>query len=205
MTSEIITDKSLIPWYRRPLVQLVWIVFLLPVWLILMWTGPSYYRTRGGYKTFGITAKVLLSTGGIFLIALGLGQMAAEDANSPLTASSPSLVDSQAPSKPSAPAPASAAPPTMRVAVEPSRLMIVITGDDDQPFTVQRVVSNGRVGERGCDSTLKPNDNLEPYTPTTLKRGDSTSVNYFCGDALLSADVYTDRGTASFKFDLYNK
>ena len=80
------------------------------------------------------------------------------------------------------------------------RFWIDVTGDDDQPFMVQRVVANGRAGEPGCDSTIKFNY-VDPYVPATLKRGDTTAALFTCGNALLSAEIYTDRGNASFTFN----
>jgi hypothetical protein len=199
MPSEIITDKALIPWYRRPLVQIVWFVFLLPLWLILMWTGPSYYRKAGVYKKFGILAKVLLSIVGILLIVLALGQMAPEETNTPsrMGGGTPNTV----------PAPDTAvAPPSMQVEAVPGEITLdlSVTSDDDKPFTVQRVVVNDRVTEEGCDST-KMTGSIPLFAPARLKRGDTAAFHTACGTTILSARVYTDRGTVAFKFDSGSK
>jgi hypothetical protein len=79
---------------------------------------------------------------------------------------------------------------------------VTVTSDDDNPFTITRVVINGRDGEKGCDVTDKPSTVDSPSTglPATLKRGDQAVVYVACGKTL-SVDVYTDRGSGSYKFD----
>ncbi len=165
-----------------------------------MWTGPSYYRTRGGYKKFGITAKVLLSISGIFLIVLALGQMVAEDTDAPLSASG------GAPSNTTPSPDAAASLPNMQVQAVPGPITVnvQVTGDDALPFTVQRIVVNDRPKEKGCDSNLE-NIDILPFAPTKLKRGDATIFYSSCGSQVLSVDVYTNRGTASFKFNSDSK
>ena len=99
------------------------------------------------------------------------------------------------------------APPDMSLQTGPSAASnltaLNITANDDSPFTVQRVVINGRKNETGCD-IVHTDDVSElgaTILTTPLKRGDVMQVLVSCGEKVLSADIYTNRGVASFKFD----
>jgi hypothetical protein len=73
-------------------------------------------------------------------------------------------------------------------------LRVTITSDDRDHLTVNRLILNDRDGESGCDTT-------ERGLPATLEHGDAVTVyGMACGSKILQADVYTNRGTASFKF-----
>jgi hypothetical protein len=99
--------------------------------------------------------------------------------------------------------------PNMRIEAQTMNgysVALLVTSDDDSPFTVQRVVFNEREGEAGCDwaGHTKPVSETpnavydgRSFVTTTLKRGDSTSIPFACGSQLIKAEVYTDRGTKS--------
>ena len=86
----------------------------------------------------------------------------------------------------------------------PFGAMITVTANDDEPFTAQRVVVNGRKGEPGCDSTVA-REGYPALVPAKLKRGDAANFQAQCGDSILSADIYTDRGTQSVTFNSESK
>jgi len=90
---------------------------------------------------------------------------------------------------------------------------LVVTSDDDAPFTVQRVVFNGRTGEKYCDVKARAFPHNIPagsiyegfdFFVTNLKRGDSVSIPFACSSHLLKADIYTDRGSSSVEFNAAN-
>ena len=95
--------------------------------------------------------------------------------------------------------------PNMRAEIDGNNLSII--ADDDNPFTVQRVVLNGRENEKGCDSRVAvlqdaQNPDFPSSTlPAALKRGRNIFFNTggSCGE-ILSADIYTDRGVSHLKF-----
>jgi hypothetical protein len=103
----------------------------------------------------------------------------------------------------------------MKAAVGGNGAMLSVTGDDDQPFTIQRIVFNGRPNEKGCDLPDSPVDPSQMANtaegelqalagsklPVSLKRGDTAAFFSVCGSAILSADIYTDRGAAHFTFE----
>jgi hypothetical protein len=81
--------------------------------------------------------------------------------------------------------------PTMRVEVS-KELRVTITSDDTDPFTVNRLVVNGRAGQSGCDTTASG-------LPATLRHGDAVTIHGIsCGSKILQVDVYTNRGSSSF-------
>jgi hypothetical protein len=81
---------------------------------------------------------------------------------------------------------------------------VTITSDEDGVVTIQRMLINGRNGDRGCDFEGKYQPDRYPGTywnfPVTLKRGDFTHVMALCG-RILQVTVYTDKGDASLNFD----
>lgn len=85
---------------------------------------------------------------------------------------------------------------------------LVLTSNDDTPFTMQRVVFNGRENEKFCDlpkyqldvhSTDMSNEAASMQSaygsqlPVTMKRGDRAVFFSACG-APTRLDIYTDRG-----------
>jgi hypothetical protein len=188
MTTEIIADKHQIPWYRRPLPFGLFYILCVPVALIVMLTGPNYFRVKGGYSRWGkgLKSVFFILALGWFLINLAL---AIGDASKETASTSPAASES------------GDAAPHMRVEAVPLQIAtaITVTSDDDQPFTMKRIVANGRAGEEGCDSVLKNNGN-DPLPPQMLKRGDAAAFMSICGSSVLTADIYTDRGRSTFKF-----
>jgi hypothetical protein len=189
MPSEIIVNKSEIPWYRRPLLFTLFYLLLQPVALIIMLTGANYYRTKGGYRKWGKGLKAVLFTMGLigflFGLALSIGDAAKETAAS--TPSGGLATDGDT--------------PAIRAELITGQFgeFVQLVGDDSKPFTVQRVVINGRAGDPGCDSS-KTNLGEPPLLPATLKRGDISLYSGLCGRRVLTADIFTDRGNVTFKF-----
>lgn len=69
---------------------------------------------------------------------------------------------------------------------------VIVTSVDDEPFLLERVVVNNRVGVKNCD-----NGGYVEYFTT----GDSRSVPIGnCGDSIVKVDVYTNRGSSSYNF-----
>ena len=93
---------------------------------------------------------------------------------------------------------------------------MTVTGDDDQPFTITRIIFNGRASEVGCDypdysppNTPAKKLSSDPLTAiqqmqlpfaSTFKRGEQQTYLPRCGK-ILSAEIHTDRGTVTYKFD----
>lgn len=78
MTTEIIADKTQIPWFRRPL-QLMLLYFLItPIALVILVTGPNYYFARGGYKRMGMGLKSFLVIAGSLYLLFQLGRILAK-------------------------------------------------------------------------------------------------------------------------------
>jgi hypothetical protein len=72
---------------------------------------------------------------------------------------------------------------------------------DQESTRVERVVLNGRAGEKDCDLQDYLYSNLFSirFDQTELKKGDKLSFRFTCGDELISTDVYTNRGTAHYE------
>jgi hypothetical protein len=115
-----------------------------------------------------------------------------------------------------------AAGPGMRVEVAPTEATrMIVTGDDDQPFTINRIIYNGRASETGCDypdfapkipaelqalpeAQLKALQGVMPELEgpfaKTLKRGQQANYYSSCGK-ILTVEIQTDRGTSRFTFE----
>jgi len=98
---------------------------------------------------------------------------------------------------------------------------MIVTGDDDQPFTIKRIIYNGRASETGCDypdfapkipaelqafpeAQLKSLQGIMPELEgpfaKTLKRGQQATYYSSCGK-ILTVEIQTDRGTSRFTFE----
>ena len=219
-SSSLPNDWSAIALQNKFWFQLVLIVGLIPVGIGFMLFCAAYRYNGGKIVRVSKWTKALLialfTLIWIWWLALFSSKFDASrfssspgGTSSPTSASVPDSKSSDTSANASnTPSPStdttSNSPPGMRVESEEGNagnFLVKIIGDDDQPFTVRRVVVNGRAGEQGCDSEQKiPGSESENGFPATLKRGSMTFAAVACG-ALLSAEVYTDRGTASFKFN----
>lgn len=69
---------------------------------------------------------------------------------------------------------------------------IIVTSVDDEPFLLERVVVNNKTGISSCDK-----GKFAEY----MRTGDARSIPITnCGDVIVKVDVYTNRGTSSYKF-----
>lgn len=86
----------------------------------------------------------------------------------------------------------SKAPANYKLQIQGSNA-ILITSTDNDPFLLERIVINNRVGEGGCDVT--PNSNY-----MSMRMGDLRTVTARnCGDSIVKIDVFTNRGNSSYK------
>ncbi len=70
---------------------------------------------------------------------------------------------------------------------------IIVSSKDDEPFLLERVVLNNKSDIANCDKS-----NIYEYMTT----GDSKSVSFWgCGDRVVKVDVYTNRGSSTFKLN----
>lgn len=83
----------------------------------------------------------------------------------------------------------STTPATIKVQIQGSQ--VIITSVDNDPFLLERVVFNNRVGVTGCDNG--------PYVEY-MSMGDSRRVTaHNCGDTIVKIDVFTNRGNSSYR------
>jgi hypothetical protein len=223
------------PWYRRLwfVVLLTCLVLTFPIALIILVTGDVYKKADGvrvpiGNKTRYIYASIL----GLWLAAAIIRSIMYPDdwttaSNQKAPVASPSQsASSESPATNPAPPPRpqsannsnqpqqAANGPGMTVEMAPTEApKMIVTGDDDQPFTITRIIYNGRASQTGCDyPDFEPKlpqayQALQDVVPEsqrtpakTLRRGEQAVYYPSCGK-ILSVEIQTDRGTSQYKFD----
>jgi hypothetical protein len=198
--------------------------------MIILLSGPVYRWRDDGWHPIGNGPRFVY--GG--LLALWLAAVVARSVLIPGTisqdwaksagADKPTVQTSQEattattskPSQPPQPEPAPAADgPNIRITGEETRYgqALVLTADDDAPFTMERLVFNGRENEKNCDlpkyglsaeSTDMSNEAASMQSaygtqlPAKMKRGDRAVFFSGCG-AVRTLDIYTDQGVKHMK------
>jgi Short C-terminal domain len=230
------------PFYRRLwfVVLLTCLILTFPIALIILLTGDVYKKAGGTRTPIGNKARyIYASILGLWLAAAIIKAIidpselkmdtdkktnvspSSQSASSANSASAPETNQAAAPApaeKPEAASNNASESPTMLGKVEQTQngQVFDLTADDDKPFTVLRLVFNGRENEPACDL---PKFQLDPtvpanlanqagtmqgaygtHLPVTMKRGDQAVFFSGCGNILL-VDIYTDRGTSEIKFD----
>jgi len=221
------------PLYRRlwAVVVLTCLLITFPIAMIILFTGEVYRRKEGVLSPISRSGRhVYAGLLALWLAALVGRAVILEKGGptaQPATASSGPQADQVTASPPAQPDASSTSTPesqsennegpTMRVSVDASAYgqKLVLLANDDNAFTIQRVVFNGRENETGCDlpkhagdpqstDLSNPGASMQTLTgtqlPARVRRGDEASFLSGCG-AILSVDIYTDRGTSHLKIE----
>jgi hypothetical protein len=223
-------------------VLLTCLLITMPVALVLLLSGPVYKRTSDGYVPISRVAHrlyagflivwVILATLRVLLLPGGFKQEWANSADPDLSPpASPRAASTQQPgrsdsnkasesSKPQAAQPPSddqqqtqtEATLDVEVETEDTQYGPTLTLTAGEPFTLQRLVINGRDHEDNCDlpekqlsaeSTDTSNMGASMQSvygaqlPKELKTGDKAVFFSGCGE-VMKFDVYTNRGVFHF-------
>jgi len=65
-------EWSDIPYFRKPLFLIVMVIFFMPGYLLMAWTGDIYYRKNGVVYKFSLKQKQLMTVVLILLMASSL-------------------------------------------------------------------------------------------------------------------------------------
>jgi hypothetical protein len=216
-----------VPFYRRLWLVVTLTCLIIPFWvaLLILITGQVYKRAKDrslvpikGSSRFiyaGLLTLWLAAIIGKAIIDPISWQQEWRN-NAPRSSSQSSNVsptDSVAPSTTASSTNSEDSSPNIQISegeTQDGQTTLTITADDDNPFTIERLVYNDRAGEKPCylpkfgavegdenDGTNAP-PTYGKRLPNTMKRGDQAMFFPRCG-ATMTVTVYTDRGSARYK------
>lgn len=227
------------PTLSPPILRRLWMVVLLtciiltfPLAMIMLLSGPVYRWRVEGWQPIGngpryvygsllalwlvaVAARVILVPGSVsqdFANSANPDKTPATVPGKAIQSDTPAGGGMKADNYADSPAEVAKGPiPDIKVTTEETRYgpALILTDNDDQPFTIKRVVFNGREREKFCDlpeygldvhSTDMSNEAASmqwaygSQLPVQMKRGDRAVFFSACG-APTKLDIYTDKGT----------